>query len=74
MTSWRADWSDRLGLKLERRTRIRPDEMGLSQARAELVSALKAVDRALAEVRERRSEFENLLDATSERVRSPARA
>lgn len=71
MTRWRDDWSDRLGVKLDKRMRIRPDEVGLAQSKAQLIDALKAADAALAEARARRAEAEELMDSAAKRVRSP---
>jgi uncharacterized protein YaaN involved in tellurite resistance len=74
LSRWRSDWSDRLGLKLEKRARVRPDEHGMAHAKAELIEALKAADRTLAEARARRSETEELMDAAARRVRAAGKA
>jgi uncharacterized protein YaaN involved in tellurite resistance len=74
MSSWRADWSERLGLKLEKRTRIRPDEVGLAHSKAELVSALKTADAALADARARRGEAEDQMEAAAKRVRGSTKS
>ncbi len=70
MSRWRADWTDRLGINLDKRMRIRPDEVGLAQSKASLIEALRAADARLTEAKTRRSETEELMDATAKRVRS----
>ncbi len=66
---WRADWIDRLGMRLERGVRIRPDEAGLEAARAEALKALAAAQDVIAEARARRGEAESAMDAAAKTVR-----
>ena len=67
---WRADWSDRLGIKRDKRTRIRPDEIGLAGAKTDLGKALSHVHAALAEARARRAEAEEEMDRVAKACRS----
>jgi uncharacterized protein YaaN involved in tellurite resistance len=67
---WRSDWSDRLGMQLDRRTRIRPDEVGLADAKSSLGQALHSVQSALAEARARRSDVEEHMDRAAKACRA----
>ena len=62
---WDTDWSDRLGMNLERRARLRPDEVGLGQARAEFTGALRRLTETLAEARVRRAQVEEQMERIS---------
>ncbi|MBS0294794.1 MAG: toxic anion resistance protein [Proteobacteria bacterium] len=70
---WRADWSDRLGMQLDKRVRIRPDGAGLNQAKAELGQALGAVQAVLAEARARRAEAEEHMDRAARACRAASK-
>jgi uncharacterized protein YaaN involved in tellurite resistance len=62
IAAWKTDWSERLGLQLDPRARIRPDEGGLAEAKSKLLASLDAIEKALAEARARRSEAESELE------------
>jgi uncharacterized protein YaaN involved in tellurite resistance len=67
---WREDWTERLGLTAALRGRkIRPDAVGLAEARAALEAALKGADAALAEARARRQQAEDQMEAAAKRLR-----
>src|SRR5262249_33282792 len=68
---WHADWSDRLGVNLDRRMRIRPDEVGLSEAKAEALAKLQVLGASLAEGRARRAEVEDQMEDAARLVRKP---
>jgi uncharacterized protein YaaN involved in tellurite resistance len=69
---WKADWSERLGMHLGRHVRIRPDEIGLQNAKAELVAGLEAAVAALSEARQRRTEAEEQMDRAAKATRRAA--
>lgn len=67
---WLEDWTERLGMTPALRGRkIRPDAVGLVQARQALDGDLKAAGAALAEARSRRQEAEDQMDASAKALR-----
>ena len=71
MQSWRADWVDRLGMRLERGVRIRPDEVGLEAARNALLQAIETAAAQIAATRTRRAEAEVLMEDAAKTLRKP---
>ena len=69
--SWRADWSDRLGLHLGRNVKVRPDEVGLAQSKAQLTQALQSAMATLNEAKSRRGEAEDQMDRAARVARKP---
>jgi uncharacterized protein YaaN involved in tellurite resistance len=62
IAAWKTDWSERLGMQLDPRMRLRPDEAGLERAKARLLDSLASTDAVLAEARTRRSEAETEME------------
>jgi uncharacterized protein YaaN involved in tellurite resistance len=58
IAAWKTDWSERLGMQLDPRMKLRPDEVGLNGAKGRLLDQLTAADTVLAEARTRRGEAE----------------
>lgn len=58
IAAWKTDWSERLGMQLDPRMKLRPDQVGLEGAKTRLLDSLAATEAALAEARTRRSEAE----------------
>ncbi len=63
MAAWKADWADRLGMHLDSRAKLRPDQGGLDLAKADLIKALDSADATLGEARARRGEAEGEIAA-----------
>jgi uncharacterized protein YaaN involved in tellurite resistance len=66
IAAWQTDWSERLGMQLDPRLKLRPDERGLEEAKTRLLSALAAADASLAEARARRSEAETEMEKAAQ--------
>jgi uncharacterized protein YaaN involved in tellurite resistance len=64
ITTWKADWADRLGMHLDQRAKMRPDEGGLDQTKADLLKALDGANATLADARSRRGEAEREMTTT----------
>ena len=58
IAAWKTDWSERLGMQLDPRMKLRPDEKGLNGAKGRLLDQLTATDAVLADARARRGEAE----------------
>jgi uncharacterized protein YaaN involved in tellurite resistance len=61
MDQWRADWADRLGMHMDPRARLRPDEAALAEDKAKLIKALETTATAVAEAHTRRRAAEEEL-------------
>jgi uncharacterized protein YaaN involved in tellurite resistance len=67
--TWKADWADRLGMTLDPRLGIRPDEAGLAASKAALLQSIEACEARLKESRDRRREAEAELEDAARTVR-----
>ena len=65
IAAWKTDWSERLGLQLDPRMKLRPDQAGLEIAKGRLLDSLTSSDAVLGDARARRSEAEAEMEKTA---------
>jgi uncharacterized protein YaaN involved in tellurite resistance len=70
IAAWKTDWSERLGMQLDPRLKLRPDEGGLEGAKTRLLEALAATEASLAEARGRRGEAEAEMEQAAKRAKA----